>query len=160
MRISVWSSDVCSSDLPGADGKVFFLLGPFHTQPRCYERKEVVSQLPSLLSESSGHDAGTRTTHPDGPITQGCLWEPPGSAGTQEMERQGRVSRFESQSCGGLLPRFTRIQNRLARRLTDFKDRLSQPLLMAFRTRRAFDGYPRLFRSGEHTSELQSLMRI
>src|SRR3546814_1410531 len=45
----------------GADGKVFFLLGPFHTQPRCYERKEVVSQLPSLLSESSGHDAGTRT---------------------------------------------------------------------------------------------------
>src|SRR3546814_9438000 len=78
-------------------------------------------------------------------FTQGCLWEPPGSAGTQEMERQGRVSRFESQSCGGLLPRFTRIQNRLARRLTDFKDRLSQPLLMAFRTRRAFDGYPRLF---------------
>src|SRR3546814_10726849 len=53
---------------PGADGKVFFLLGPFHTQPRCYARKEVVSQLPSLLSESSGHDAGTRTTHPDGPI--------------------------------------------------------------------------------------------
>src|SRR3546814_3080459 len=123
MRISDWSSDVCSSDL-----------------------KEVVSQLPSLLSESSGHDAGTRTTHPDGPITQGCLWEPPGSAGTQEMERQGRVSRFESQSCGGLLPRFTRIQNRLARRLTDFKDRLSQPLLMA--------------RSEEHTSELPSLMRI
>src|SRR3546814_16678168 len=114
MRISVWSSDVCSSDLPGADGKVFFLLGPFHTQPRCYERKEVVSQLPSLLSESSGHDAGTRTTHPDGPITQGCLWEPPGSAGTQEMERKGRVSRFESQSCGGLLPRFTRYPNRIA----------------------------------------------
>src|SRR3546814_14214386 len=104
MRISDCRSDVCSSDLPsrartgisrlraraevaaslpgpqpqeqpGADGKVFFLLGPFHTQPRCYERKEVVLQLPSLLSESSGHDAGTRTTHPDGPITTGCLWD-------------------------------------------------------------------------------------
>src|SRR3546814_11423569 len=77
----------------GADGKVFFLLGPFHTQPRCYERKEVVSQLPSLLSESSGHDAGTRTTHPDGPITQGCLWEPPGSEIGRESCRE-RVCQY------------------------------------------------------------------
>src|SRR3546814_14280125 len=122
MRISDWSSDVCSSDL-----------------------KEVVSQLPSLLSESSGHDAGTRTTHPDGPITQECLWEAPGSAGTQEMERQGRVYRFESQSCGGLLPRFTTIQNRLARLPPDFKNSLSQHILMEFRTRRSLGGFPPLF---------------
>src|SRR3546814_19173186 len=41
------------------------------------------------------------------------------------------------------------IQNRLARRLTDFQDRLSQPLLMAFKPRRAFDGHPRLYESAE-----------
>src|SRR3546814_20897865 len=63
---------------PGADGKVFFLLGPFHTQPRCYERKEVVSQLPHLLSESSGPDPATHTTHPEGTIPKACLWTPPG----------------------------------------------------------------------------------
>src|SRR3546814_2706852 len=113
MRISDWSSDVCSSDLRQ---------GPPHRQP------------PS--------PSGARCCWACAPVSGR---NPPWAVGQRAHVRLRK-------SCGGSLPAACRC----AMRLFPF----ARPRVPAGQARREGPAQAHPFRSEEHTSELQSLMRI
>jgi hypothetical protein len=58
-----------------------------------------------LLSRPSRHDAGACPPDTYGAFSEGRVWEPPGAANAEGVERQGKLSRSESGPHAELLPR-------------------------------------------------------
>src|SRR3546814_1323555 len=151
MRISDWSSDVCSSDLP--DRVLFLTTGFCSTYCRYCTRSRMVGEAGGEYQFSNSHleqALGYIEAHPE--IRDVLLsGGDPLTIADEKLDyllgRLRRIKHVEFIRLGTKVP--TVLPMRITRGLTRML-RKHQPLWMSIH----------VTRSEEHTSELQSLMRI